>query len=142
MKLPLVVALVLSSCSPVYAFNMVPKDRATELATLEVHLEVTQNVLKDLRETLAATNTTLQGISITLTTIQNNIDRHTERIEKLEQIVTKQGGTVAALEDEKKKLDNLLTFLYYLSTATVVVLGFFKRSHIKSAILGIKKNDL
>lgn len=98
----LIFALALFSCSPVCAFTTVPKDRATELATLGVHLEVTQNVLKDLKETLAATNTTLQGISITLTTIQNNIDRHTERIEKLEQIIEKQGGTVAALEDEKK----------------------------------------
>ena len=139
MKLSLVVALVLSSCSPVYAFTGRPEDRKSELVALEVHLEVTQNVLKDLRTTLDTTNTTLQGVGLTLTTIQNNLDRHTERIERLEQTVTKQGGVVAALEDEKKKLNNLLTFLCYLSTAVVVILGFCKRSHIKSAIVGPKK---
>jgi septal ring factor EnvC (AmiA/AmiB activator) len=139
MKLPLVVVLLLSSCSPAYAFTVRPEDRKAELVALEVHLEVTQNVLKELRTTLETTNTTLQGVGLTLTTIQNNIDRHTERIERLEQTVTKQGGVVAALEDEKKKLNNLLTFLCYLSTAVAVVLGFCKRSHIKSAIFGPKK---
>lgn len=139
MKLPLVVVLLLSSCSPAYAFTVRPEDRKAELVALEVHLEVTQNVLKELRTTLDTTNTTLQGVGLTLTTIQNNLDRHTERIERLEQTVTKQGGVVAALEDEKKKLNNLLTFLCYLSTAVAVVLGFCKRSHIKSAIVGPKK---
>jgi septal ring factor EnvC (AmiA/AmiB activator) len=139
MKLPLVVALVLSSCSPVCAFTVRPEDRKSELVALEVHLEVTQNVLKELRTTLDTTNTTLQGVGLTLTTIQNNLDRHTERIERLEQTVTKQGGVVAALEDEKKKLNNLLTFLCYLATAVAVILGFCKRSHIKSAIVGPKK---
>ena len=139
MKLPLVVALVLSSCSSVYAFTVRPEDRKSELVALEVHLEVTQNVLKELRTTLDTTNTTLQGVGLTLTTIQHNLDRHTERIERLEQTVTKQGGVVAALEDEKKKLNNLLTFLCYLATAVAVILGFCKRSHIKSALIGPKK---
>jgi septal ring factor EnvC (AmiA/AmiB activator) len=139
MRFPLVVAILLSSCSPVYAFVARPADRKSELVALEVHLEVTQAVLKELRETLDITNTTLQGVGLTLTTIQNNIDRHSERIERLEQAVTKQDGVVAALEDEKKKLNNLLTFICYLSTIAAVILGFFKRSHIKSAIVGPKK---
>jgi septal ring factor EnvC (AmiA/AmiB activator) len=139
MKIPLVVILLISSCSPVCAFTVRPEDRESELVALEVHLEVTQNVLKELRTTLDTTNTTLQGVGLTLTTIQNNLDRHTERIERLEQTVTKQGGVVAALEDEKKKLNNLLTFLCYLATFVAVILGFCKRSHIKSAIVGPKK---
>ena len=139
MKLPLVVVLLLSSCSPVYALAVRPEDSKAELVALEVHLEVTQNVLKELRGTLDTTNTTLQGVGLTLTTIQNNLDRHRERIERLEQTVTKHEGVVADLVDEKKKLNNLLTFLCYLSTAVVVILGFCKRSHIKSAIVGPKK---
>lgn len=135
----LFVVILLSSCSPVYAFTARPADHKSELTALGVHLEVTQAVLKELRETLDTTNTTLQGVGLTLTTIQNNIDRHTERIEKLEQTITKQGEVVAALEDEKKKLNNLLTFLGYLASIVVVIVGFCKRSHIKSAIVGPKK---
>lgn len=139
MRTLLVVVILLSSCSPVYAVIARPADPKSELAALEVHLEVTQAVLKELRETLDTTNTTLQGVGLTLTTIQNNIDRHTERIERLEQTITKQGEVVAALEDEKKKLNNLLTFLCYLASIVVVVVGFCKRSHIKSVIVGPKK---
>jgi uncharacterized coiled-coil protein SlyX len=139
MKLLLVVAFLLFFCSLVCASTVRPEDRKAELVALEVYLGVTQKVLEELKETLITTNTTLQGVGLTLTTIQNNLDRHTERIERLEQTVTKQGGVVAALEDEKKKLNNLLTFLCYLSTAVAVVLGFCKRSHIRSTIVGPKK---
>ncbi len=127
--------LVLSTCTPV---SVGASERQPDLLTLEVHLANTQEVLKDLKNTLNRTNDTLNGVGITLTNIQNKIDTHSEKIEKLERYITIHDERVAALEVEKKKLNSILTFICYLSTALVVILGFFKKSQIRSVLTGSK----
>ena len=137
MKLSLVVVLVLSFGSPAYALVAKSEDHKPKLATLEVHLEVTRGVLIELKETLNTTNITLQNVSLTLTTVQNSLDVHAEKIRGLEQIVQKQGDIVAGLEVEKKKLDSILTFLFYTFTVVVSLLGVCGRSHVGSILRSI-----
>lgn len=135
MKFSLVVALVVSTCTPV---SVGASERQSNILALDVQLSNTQEVLKDLKTTLNRTNDTLSGVGITLTNIQNRIDTHTEKIKELERSVTIHDGRVAALEVEKKKLNIILTFIGYLLTALVVVLGFFKKSQIRSFLTGSK----
>lgn len=129
------VALVVSTCTPL---SVGASERQSDLLALEVHLSNTQEVLKDLKTTLNKTNDTLNGVEITLMNLQNRIDTHTEKIKELERSVTIQDGRVAALEVEKKKLNSILTLIGYLLTAIVVVLGFFKKSQIRSVLTGSK----
>ena len=143
MKLSLVVVLVLSFCSPAYALVTKSEDHKPKLATLEVHLEVTRNVLTELKDTLNTTNTTLQNVSLTLTTVQNSLDVQADKIRRLEEAVQRQDDIVATLIDGKKKIDSILTFLIYAFTFVVSLLGVCGRSHVglilRSIVAGHKK---
>lgn len=133
---PLVIFFALQICVPVSV--CAARQQQPDLIALEVHLDNTQEVLKDLKKTLEKTDDTLNGAMMTLMSIQNKLDIHSESIKKLENVVSMQDARVAVLEAEKKKVSNIITFLGYLMSGLLIILGFFKKSRIRSFVNGRK----
>lgn len=136
MKTPLVIFFALQICVPVSV--CAARQQQSDLAALEVHLNNTQEVLKDLKKTLEKTDNTLTGAMMTLVSIQNKLDIHSRSIEKLENVISTQDARVALLEAEKKKVSSILTFLGYVASGLLCIIGFFKKSQIRS-LVSVKK---
>lgn len=134
MKPPLVILFALQICVPVSV--CAARQQQPDIAALEVHLDTTQEVLKDLKKTLEKTNDTLNGAMMTLLGIQNKLDTHSESIKKIESVLSTQDARVALLEAEKKKISSILSFLGYLVSGLLCILGFFKKSQIRAFMNG------